>query len=225
MSTFGNTPTTSDYGGSGNFTVLTGTGAPTDATGTLGQFYMDTLTNTLYGPKMPPGSTFYGQNIRAHQLTIDGATGLTNQSLGTRMTITSTTGARAIALRFYKWPGTGGSSRGMRLYVLGGTLLASTATSSETSGGWQEALLATPVTLTYNTTYVVVYDWPQTTDIAFTVSPSTSSASTVITYGGSQYQGAIGGYPASAGSSGLCSDMVLQVTTTGSWPTALKSAP
>lgn len=225
MSTFGNTPTTTDYGGAGNFTVLTGTGPPTDATAALGEFYIDTQTNTLYGPKMAPGSTFYGPNVRATQQTPDGTTNLGGaMSLGSWMTITSTTGARAVALRFHKASGgVAGSSRSLRLYILGGTLVASTTTSNETIGGWQEAPLATPVTLNYATSYVVVYDWPEGLPVSY--GGTVSSASTVITYGGCRYQGAIGGYPTSAGSATLGTDMVVQVTTTGSWPTALKSAP
>jgi hypothetical protein len=225
MSSFGSASTTSDYGG--NFTVITGTGAPADVTGQVGQFYMDTAANTLYGPKRDPGAgAYYGANIRAHQLVPDGTTALSNQSMGSRMTITSTTGAHAVGLRFYKTSGgVAGSSRGLRLYLFGGTLLASTATSNETTGGWQEARLASPVSLSANAAIVVAYDWPETTNISFTSGGAVSSAPSVITYGGSQYQGAIGGYPASAGTSGLCADVILQVLTTAVWPVALISAP
>lgn len=191
----------------------------------LGNFYVDTLTNTMYGPKVPPDTISYGPSIRAHPPQV-GATSLTNQSLGTRATVVSTTGARAIALRFYKTAGgVAGASRSLRLYKTDGTLLASTTTSNETAGGgWQEAALATPVTIAYNTGIVMVYDWPLSTDISF-AGTAASSASTVITYQGSQYQGAIGGFPPSTGSSPLMADVVLQVLTVGAWPMALKSAP
>jgi len=59
-------------------------------------------------------------------------------------------------LRFYKGAPNMGTHIG-RLWTSGGTLLASVTYNGETTAGWQEASLATPVAIKANTTYVVSY--------------------------------------------------------------------
>ena len=60
------------------------------------------------------------------------------------------------ALRFYKASANTGTHVG-NLWTTGGTLLASVTFSNETSSGWQEMALSTPVAVTANTTYVASY--------------------------------------------------------------------
>jgi uncharacterized repeat protein (TIGR01451 family) len=60
------------------------------------------------------------------------------------------------ALRFYKGAGNNGTHIGL-LYSSSGTLLAQATFTGETSSGWQQVSLSTPVTITANTTYVVAY--------------------------------------------------------------------
>ncbi|MFT4287706.1 DUF4082 domain-containing protein [Nocardioides sp.] len=64
------------------------------------------------------------------------------------------------ALRFYKGTGNGGSHVGS-LWNSAGDLLASVTFTDETSSGWQQATLASPVSLDAGTTYVVSYLAPQ----------------------------------------------------------------
>jgi hypothetical protein len=47
------------------------------------------------------------------------------------------------------------------LWTSGGTLLGSVTFTNETFDGWQQALFATPISITANTTYVVSYFAPQ----------------------------------------------------------------
>ena len=61
-----------------------------------------------------------------------------------------------VALRFYKGPGNTGTHVG-KLWTRTGTLLTSVTFANETASGWQQAILATPVPITANTTYVASY--------------------------------------------------------------------
>ncbi|MCL3817862.1 DUF4082 domain-containing protein [Aeromicrobium wangtongii] len=63
------------------------------------------------------------------------------------------------AIRFYKGPGNGGTHVG-NLWSATGANLGTVTFTSETSGGWQTAKLATPVPITAGTTYVVSYYAP-----------------------------------------------------------------
>lgn len=60
------------------------------------------------------------------------------------------------AIRFYKSSGATGEHRG-NLWSSSGQLLATAVFSNETSGGWQEASFASPVTIAANTTYIASY--------------------------------------------------------------------
>jgi hypothetical protein len=60
------------------------------------------------------------------------------------------------ALRFYKYPGNTGQHIG-RLWSSTGTLLAQATFVNETTSGWQEVALPSPVAITANTTYIASY--------------------------------------------------------------------
>ncbi len=60
------------------------------------------------------------------------------------------------AIRFYKNPWNTGTHVG-NLWSATGTLLGSATFTNETAFGWQQANLASPVTLTPGTTYIVSY--------------------------------------------------------------------
>jgi methionine-rich copper-binding protein CopC len=62
-------------------------------------------------------------------------------------------------IRFYKGTGNTGTHVGS-LWTRTGTKLASVTFTGESSGGWQEATFATPVTVAANTTYVASYYAP-----------------------------------------------------------------
>ncbi len=68
----------------------------------------------------------------------------------------ATTGGTVSGIRFYKNPNNVGAHAG-HLWDSTGTLLASVAFASETASGWQQASLASPVTLTAGQNYVVSY--------------------------------------------------------------------
>jgi hypothetical protein len=62
-------------------------------------------------------------------------------------------------IRFYKGSTNTGTHVG-HLWTSNGTLLASVTFTNETSSGWQQAMLATPIQIQSNTTYVVSYHTP-----------------------------------------------------------------
>jgi len=59
-------------------------------------------------------------------------------------------------IRFYKGAGTTGTHTG-HLWSRTGTLLASATFTNETTSGWQQVLLSTPVAVTANTTYIASF--------------------------------------------------------------------
>jgi hypothetical protein len=72
------------------------------------------------------------------------------------MEFSSDVAATATKVRFFKPAGAAGPHIG-HIWDGGGTLLGTATFTSETASGWQEASLATPVSLTANTRYVVSY--------------------------------------------------------------------
>lgn len=80
----------------------------------------------------------------------DGAT--TNYELG--MKFQTDTAGQIVGVRFYKTSNESGTHTG-RIWSASGSQLASVVFTSETASGWQEQLLATPLNITANTTYVV----------------------------------------------------------------------
>ncbi len=71
----------------------------------------------------------------------------------------TTVAGSVTAIRFYKGANNTGTHIG-HLWTAGGTQLAEVTFSGETSSGWQEAALSSPVSLDANTTYVVSYHAP-----------------------------------------------------------------
>ena len=78
-----------------------------------------------------------------------------------------------VALRFYKGPGNTGTHVG-KLWTRTGTLLTSVTFANETASGWQQAILATPVPIIANATYVASY---QTTVGSYAVNSGYFSSS------------------------------------------------
>ena len=75
-----------------------------------------------------------------------------NYELGTSFTSTAT--GQITAVRFWKASSETGTHTG-KIWSSTGTLLASVTFSGETASGWQQQALATPVSISANTTYVV----------------------------------------------------------------------
>jgi hypothetical protein len=75
-----------------------------------------------------------------------------NYELGLRFT--ATVPGQITGVRFYKSPSESGTHTG-KIYATSGALLGSVTFTGETASGWQDAKLASPITITANTEYVV----------------------------------------------------------------------
>jgi Domain of unknown function (DUF4347)/Domain of unknown function (DUF4082) len=82
----------------------------------------------------------------------DGSGSAGDYELG--MEFRSTKAGQISAIRYYKAPNETGSHTG-RIWSSTGTLLASVTFTNETASGWQQQVLATPLTIQANTTYIV----------------------------------------------------------------------
>jgi YVTN family beta-propeller protein len=96
--------------------------------------------------------TIWGTQVPANaHIDIDGSGKI---ELGTRFRASAN--GRVTGIRFYKHAGNTGTHVGS-LWSSTGTLLGRVTFSGESASGWQTATLATPVSLTANTWYVVSY--------------------------------------------------------------------
>jgi hypothetical protein len=104
---------------------------------------------------------------------------------------------KVTAIRFYKGPGNNGTHVGS-LWTSSGTRLATATFTNETAGGWQTAVLDTPVSVTGGTTYVVSYLAPQgryARTIDFFTSDWTSGDLSAPAVGNGRYLYGSGGFP------------------------------
>ncbi|KGJ73379.1 hypothetical protein GY21_11520 [Cryobacterium roopkundense] len=81
-------------------------------------------------------------------------------AVGLGMKFRSDTAGKVTGIRFYKGSLNTGTHTGY-LWSATGTRLATVTFTGETASGWQQANLATPVTIAANTTYTVSYYAPQ----------------------------------------------------------------
>jgi hypothetical protein len=82
-----------------------------------------------------------------------------NQPLELGMKFRASTSGQVTGIRFYKGSLNTGAHAG-HLWTSGGALLASVTFTGESAEGWQQAMLATPVDIAANTTYIVSYSTP-----------------------------------------------------------------
>lgn len=90
-------------------------------------------------------------------------------------------------IRFYKGAGANNGQVG-NIWTTGGSLLATVEFTSQTASGWQEVLLAEPLAITANTTYVVSYFSPSgdfaTTELYFDNDPKITNDLEAPMHGG-----------------------------------------
>lgn len=90
-------------------------------------------------------------------------------------------------IRFYKGSGSSDGHVG-NIWTAGGSLLATVSFSSQTSSGWQEALLSEPLTITANVTYIVSYFSPSgdyaNSDSYFETEPKITHELEAVMHGG-----------------------------------------
>jgi len=159
----------------------------------------------------------------------------TNLNDGTPLEVgvkfTSSVAGQITALKFYRSPGDTGTDL-LDLWSASGTKLASATFSNTSASGWQTVTLASPVTITANTTYVASYHTSGAyvaTDNFFTsavtssplTAPSTTTAggNGVYSYGGTNTAGI---FPTSTfAAANYWADVVFNSSTTTDTPPVL----
>ena len=202
-------------GPQGNLT-LAGIGAPSTGTGNPGDFYIDTVSTTEYGPKasgIPAAEHIYTV------VTPPGA-GSGAYSFGTQCQFNVI--GTVTAIRFYR-ADTSVTSRAVRLYTSTGTLITS-ATSSEAGHpvGWEEVPI-TPHTVTVGENVVIAYDC---NGVGFGYNSSTVAGTTDITPVQNWYNSTgIGVYPPTGGATGPNYGLDLSFTPGSGvlWPVMISS--
>jgi Domain of unknown function (DUF4082)/Glycosyl hydrolases family 43 len=122
-----------------------------------------------------------------------------NRSYELGMKFESTTSGQVTAIRYDRAPSETGSHTG-HLWSSSGTLLASVNFTNETSSGWQQATLSSPVTIQAGTVYVVsvgVNSYYDATNNAFT-NPVVDGPLSSVADGANGVYGDLGSFPTSS---------------------------
>lgn len=168
-----------------NVTVnLTGTAIATTTTDSSGNYSFTGLTNGTYSVQPSSQQLIFTPVSKSVVLSGAGSTGANfsaqtcncitiwpgtttpslvdsndNSAVELGAKFTSSLPGTVDGIRFYK-AGTNSGTHVGHLWTSTGTLLATVTFTGETSSGWQQAVLSTPITITPNVTYVVSYFAP-----------------------------------------------------------------
>ena len=204
-------------GEGGGTHILAGTAPPTDELGGVGDFYLDTDDQILYGPKQadtgglePPVNTM--GTVTPSNVFGGGF------SIGQFFTLNQA--GQVTGLRFYK-TANAATSRTLKLWNQAGSTVLGTGTTTEVAGasGWVEATLGTPVTVTVGQIVVASYDAPE----SYGFVPTTpTSLVTSVTIGLCSY-GGLTGFPSSTRDGSHFVDLIFRAEQI-IWPVGLIGA-
>jgi len=201
---------------SGGSTILSGTAAPTNGIGAVGDYYLDTDDRILYGPKLSGAAVT--QSVYTTQVPNNTVNTPTNTSYGSDITFASA--GNVTGLSYYRHA-SATTGRGLRMYSSGGALLASYDAPVDTAG-WHTYTLTTPVAVTAGQTCrLVVYGNGDFSRYDFTGTIVNGD----LTVSGSGVYVVGDAYPGGASSGDYLVDVVFASASAGSWPVALKSPP
>lgn len=131
----------------GGSTILTGAGAPTTPTGSVGNFYVDTTGDDLYGPKNAAG---FGADQRITVANAPTADFSGSWCIGARITFVR---AGQITKIRYTRLSTSAASLELRIWNSGGTQVGSTINVADVGTGAFETTLGAPVAVAAGSTY------------------------------------------------------------------------
>src|SRR5262252_4058684 len=198
--------------------ILTGTEAPADTLGTDGDFYINTATDIMYGPKAPPGA--YGPPIRPFATVVPTTFGGSPYNIGD--TLRFTRAGRITGLRFYRATAAP-AAHTVYLYKADGTLLATVHTTTEPAiAGWIEVALTTPVAVAVNDQVVVSRDLPSGDSIPYIGGPP-GITPVEVTWVCGNYSATLGAFPATTQGAWCSTDVVFEMPSTDTWPVALEA--
>jgi hypothetical protein len=197
--------------------TLSGLGPPATSLGQPGDYYIDTQTSIMYGPKAsaaPPPSYSLSAFTPAQHWT-DG----TGYTFGLRYTVVDT--GNIVTLRFWRSNASTITSRVITLWnPTTQAVIAQTQPTSETSGfdGWVEAAFATPVAVAAGTS-VVASMWDKA-GVQTSGLPTSGTTHTTITSAQSK-QSATDVYPSVAENQNYFVD--IGWVSAAAWPVAMQS--
>lgn len=179
-------------GGGGGTTILDGIGPPSTGVGQDGDYYLDTASDTLYGPKDSAGydsPRFTNTDTDVPDTTM---TGVYRLGMEYRFLVAGQiTGAR-----WRREATSDATPKQMFLFRADGTFVANTVFTSETAGvaGWVRASFVTPISLNPSEQWVIAFDIPSTGPVGYTASPGpTMLDPTKATYIQARYVATVGG--------------------------------
>ena len=196
-------------------------GEPEPGIGVEGDYLIDTVGSTLYGPKNTSGWGPETGALFGHAPQNSDA-GPSGGVLGSR--IEALVAGRVTALRFYRAAAAVTTSRAVKLWSDTGTLLAEGATSDEPlSAGWITVPLATPVLLAANDIVRVAYDLPPNDYYTFG-SPPPGGGMLALLHGCAVEGPPLGRFPDQE-SGDLWADIAFEAADAPVWPVALYGFP
>jgi Domain of unknown function (DUF4082) len=153
----------------GKATILNGTATPTAATGSIGNYYVDTDDHILYGPKA-------SISIDSVDVPFDTQSGGTYE-FGSRYKFLSA--GYCTGIKFFHYSGdTTASGMVVSLWdSASNALLAQKSVASPTPGAWNSIFFDTPVAVVTNTNYIVSVWYPGRTFVYQTTWPGTAMVS------------------------------------------------
>ena len=203
-------------------TILDGVGPPSDATGAVGDYYLDSVGQDFYGPKadVTYNVAENGQVDSTPPSTSGGGAGLGCDYKFLR-------DGRITGARFYRNPASTVTTRRLRLYTGAGVLVATSNPTTEVTGtgGWTTAVFPSPVLVTANQIYSTVFDKVAADAIFYYGSVTTLVDPTAVTFMGGRF-GNLTEFPGSpAAGSNYYVDVIWQKTATGRWPLSIPGGP
>jgi Domain of unknown function (DUF4082) len=143
----------------GGTTILSGSGVPTNAVGDPGDYYIDTDTDTMYGPKIDVATAF----LPAEYMIVPSTVPTNSQGLNGRVANVYQVlkQGRIIGARFWRIISSTQTTRS--LYLFDETTHALLATSNPTvetasTTGWVETTFSTPIPVSVNQQLCIAYD-------------------------------------------------------------------
>jgi hypothetical protein len=198
-------------------TILTGVGPPGPATGAPGQYYIDTNTDTLYGPRLaepfgPPVTVLTGV-----------PQGPSAGPLEAGVKFVSTVAGRVTGVRFYRSPTATDPTVTVDMWDMNSIKLGS-GSGPGGAEGFQTVSFATPVLVTAGTSYRVGLAVPggssySRSDTGPTLLPQTNAP---VTLSNSCYSATAGAVPSTdSGATNFWVEPVFQPEAAGLWPVAM----
>ena len=216
--------------GPGGTVILSGTATPTAGTGATGDYYLDTDSNILYGPKAASTTGWGASQSGFTSQTPDEAAPLSTVTVGVDFFFAKA--GRITALKFYRHASST-KTHTMRIWANSTTQAGSPLTMPTSGTGWVSATLSTPVTVTTGQTMRVSDEWSTLDTVwRYGTRPAGDIVNGDVTVkdpagaDGSYYTSSPGSYPNLGTSSGYFVDVVFEAeVAVPPWPVALDGVP